>query len=120
VTIHPVPRPGEKPDHVAIGGKRYVYSLASLDCVATIIDENLRPSPLGQHSPALDQARLSPNLSRGKQPTRFELGINLQDREGAGAHLQAETTTAPVRSLGARRRQQNAGAAAFEPVRRGS
>jgi hypothetical protein len=41
VRIHPVPRPGEKPDDVAIGGKTYVYSLASLDCVATIIDENL-------------------------------------------------------------------------------
>ncbi len=42
--IHPVLRPGEKPDHVAIGWKTYVYSLASLDCLATIIDENLRPS----------------------------------------------------------------------------
>ena len=42
VRIHPLPRPGEKLDHVAIGGKTYVYSLASLDCVATIIDENLR------------------------------------------------------------------------------
>ncbi len=44
VRIHPVRPPGEKPDHVAIGWKTYVYSLASLDCVATIIDENLRPS----------------------------------------------------------------------------
>jgi len=44
VRIHPALRPGEKPDHVAIGWKTYVYSLASLDCVATIIDENLRRS----------------------------------------------------------------------------
>lgn len=44
VRIHPVRRPGEKPAHVAIGWKTYVYSLASLDCVATIIDENLRHS----------------------------------------------------------------------------
>lgn len=44
VTLYPVPRPGEQPDHVAIGWKTYVYSLASLDCLATIIDENLRPS----------------------------------------------------------------------------
>ena len=43
VTMYPVPWPGEKPDHVAIGWKTYVYSLASLDCLATIIDENLRP-----------------------------------------------------------------------------
>jgi len=41
VRIHAATRPGEKPDHVAIGWKTYVYSLASLDCVATIIDENL-------------------------------------------------------------------------------
>jgi hypothetical protein len=41
VTIHPVPRPGEKPNHVAMGWRTYVYSLASLDCLATIIDENL-------------------------------------------------------------------------------
>jgi hypothetical protein len=31
-------------DHVALGWKTYVYSLAGLDCVATIIDENLRAS----------------------------------------------------------------------------
>ena len=41
VAIHAVPQQGSKPDHVAIGRKTYVYSLASLDCVATIIDENL-------------------------------------------------------------------------------
>lgn len=45
VTIHPVPPPGEKPNHVATGWKTYVYSLASLDCVATIIDENLGLRP---------------------------------------------------------------------------
>ena len=44
VRIHPISRPGRKPDNVAIGWKTYVYSLASLDCVATILDENLRPS----------------------------------------------------------------------------
>ena len=42
VTIHPVTPPDARPDHVAIGLKTYVYSLGSLDCVATIIDENLR------------------------------------------------------------------------------
>jgi hypothetical protein len=41
VTIHLAPRPGQKPDHVALGWKTYVYSLASLDCLATVIDENL-------------------------------------------------------------------------------
>jgi hypothetical protein len=44
VRIHSVAPPGANPDHVAIGWKTYVYSLASLDCVATIIDENLRAS----------------------------------------------------------------------------
>jgi hypothetical protein len=41
VTMHAVPPPGAKPDHVAIGWKTYVYSLASLHSVAAIIDENL-------------------------------------------------------------------------------
>ena len=44
VTVYQAPRPDEKPCYVAIDWKTYVYSLASLDCVATIIDENLRPS----------------------------------------------------------------------------
>jgi hypothetical protein len=41
VEIFPMTRPGERPDHVAIGWKTYVYSLASLDCLATVIEENL-------------------------------------------------------------------------------
>ena len=41
VEIFPVPAPGERPDNVAVGWKTYVYSLASLDCLATIIEENL-------------------------------------------------------------------------------
>ncbi|HSE93128.1 MAG TPA: hypothetical protein VLF19_07465 [Methylomirabilota bacterium] len=43
VAIHPVPRPGEPEDHVAIGWRSYVASIARLDCLATIIDENLAP-----------------------------------------------------------------------------
>src|SRR3989442_10732184 len=42
VEIFPAPLPGERPDHVAIGWKTYVYSLASLDFLATVIEENLR------------------------------------------------------------------------------
>ena len=41
VTIHPATRPGARPDHVAIAWKTYVYSLATLDCLAAIIDDNL-------------------------------------------------------------------------------
>jgi hypothetical protein len=41
VAIFPVARPGERPDHVAIGWKSYVASLADLDCLATVLDENL-------------------------------------------------------------------------------
>jgi hypothetical protein len=41
VEVLPMTRPGERPDHVAIGWKTYVYSLASLDCLAAVIDENL-------------------------------------------------------------------------------
>jgi len=45
VTIYALPRPGEAPDHVAIGWKTYVYSLAGLDCLATVIEENLGRRP---------------------------------------------------------------------------
>jgi len=41
VTIYPEPPPDGRPDHVAVGWKTYVYSLATLDCLATVIDENL-------------------------------------------------------------------------------
>jgi hypothetical protein len=52
VAIHPVPRPGERPDHVAIAWKTYVASLADLDALSTILEENLaarpeRPQPEG-------------------------------------------------------------------------
>lgn len=36
--------PGEEQDHVAVESKSYVYSLPSVDCLARIIDENLRPA----------------------------------------------------------------------------
>lgn len=42
VEIFPVTPPGERPDHVAIGWKTYVYSLPTLDCLATVLDANLR------------------------------------------------------------------------------
>jgi len=41
VEIFPMPRPGERPDHVAVGWKTYVYSIGSIECLATVIDENL-------------------------------------------------------------------------------
>jgi hypothetical protein len=41
VTVYPVPPPGERPCHVAVGWKTYVTSLARLDCLARIIEENL-------------------------------------------------------------------------------
>jgi hypothetical protein len=41
VTIHPATRPGERPDHVAVGWKTYVMSLRDLDSLANVIDDNL-------------------------------------------------------------------------------
>jgi hypothetical protein len=41
VTIYPVPPPGERADSVAVGWRTYVYSLASLDCLARVIEDNL-------------------------------------------------------------------------------
>jgi len=45
VTIYPATPRGERPDHVAVGWKTYVYSLPTLDCLATVIDENLDDMP---------------------------------------------------------------------------
>jgi hypothetical protein len=45
VTFHSLPQPGERPDHVALGWKTYVYSLGSLPSLATIVDENLTEDP---------------------------------------------------------------------------
>ena len=53
VTIHRAPPPGGAPDHVAIGWKTYVYSLASLDCLAAVIEENLRAACPGRDTDAL-------------------------------------------------------------------
>jgi hypothetical protein len=41
VAIHLMPRGGARPDQVAVGWRTYVYSLPSLDALATIVDENL-------------------------------------------------------------------------------
>ena len=45
VTIYPATAPGARPDHVAVGWKTYVYALPTLDCLATVIDENLDAEP---------------------------------------------------------------------------
>jgi hypothetical protein len=46
VEIFPLGQPGEREDHVAVDWKTYVYSLGSLDCLATVIEENLGRSPV--------------------------------------------------------------------------
>jgi hypothetical protein len=43
--MFPLPLPGEPESHVAIGWRNYVYSIDELDCLATIVDENLTPKP---------------------------------------------------------------------------
>lgn len=45
VTIYPATPSGERPDHIAVGWKTYVYSLRTLECLATVIDENLDELP---------------------------------------------------------------------------
>src|SRR5439155_22633760 len=41
VRIYAATNPGERPDHVAMGWKTYVYSLPTLASLADVIDENL-------------------------------------------------------------------------------
>lgn len=45
VTFYAMPPPGEKPDHVALGWRTYVESLATLPYLAKLIDENLDDEP---------------------------------------------------------------------------
>lgn len=42
VTIFTMPRAGEPADNIAVGWHTYVDALAHLDCLAQILDENLR------------------------------------------------------------------------------
>jgi hypothetical protein len=42
VTLFPQPRAGERPDHVAVGWRSYVGTLDTLDCLAAIVDDNVR------------------------------------------------------------------------------
>ena len=51
VTIHRVPPDGERADHVAIGWRSYVYSLAALDCLAAVIEENLPAAARSARAP---------------------------------------------------------------------
>lgn len=44
VRLYAAPSPGRRGDAVAVGSKTYVYSLATLPDLATVIDENLRAS----------------------------------------------------------------------------
>jgi len=50
VRIYPISPPGAKPDTVAIDWKTYVYSLASLDCLASIVEDNLDRRPRDEES----------------------------------------------------------------------
>ncbi len=44
VDVYAAAGPGHRQDRVAVDWKTYVYSIGDLDCLSTIIDENLRTS----------------------------------------------------------------------------
>ena len=41
VRVYATPQPGERPDHVALAWKTYVYTLGTLPSLADVIDEQL-------------------------------------------------------------------------------
>jgi hypothetical protein len=41
LTVHALPPPGRRPDHIAIGWWSYVGSLSSIESLAAILDEHL-------------------------------------------------------------------------------
>jgi hypothetical protein len=45
LTVHAIPPPGRRLDHVAIGWHTYVGSVGSLEYLAAIMDEHLWPRP---------------------------------------------------------------------------
>ncbi|HEU5321894.1 MAG TPA: hypothetical protein VFX28_13895, partial [Methylomirabilota bacterium] len=51
VAIHAAPRPGERADRVAVGWRTYVYALPTLDCLARVVEDNLRPPHRGRRAP---------------------------------------------------------------------
>jgi hypothetical protein len=57
VTIYPQPAPGERADQIAVGWKTYVYSLATLDCLARVIEENLGEPRASRPRPRARSAR---------------------------------------------------------------
>jgi len=61
VTIYPPARPRERTDEIAVGWKTYVYTLATLTCLAQIIEENLdAPLPAPTRTPRDRSGRRSP------------------------------------------------------------
>jgi hypothetical protein len=58
VTIYPPVRSGERADGVAVSWKTYVYTLATLTCLAQVIEENLdAPPPAPTRTPRGQSAR---------------------------------------------------------------
>lgn len=51
VDIYAEAAPGRRQDHVAVDWKTYVYSIGQLDCLATIIDDNLTTTPRTRSDP---------------------------------------------------------------------
>lgn len=45
LAFYAVPRPGEKADNVALGWKTYIGSIATLDCLAQVVDDHVTPAP---------------------------------------------------------------------------
>jgi hypothetical protein len=60
VMIYPMPAAGERSDQVAIAWKTYVYSLATLDCLARVIEENLDETRAPRRRRRARSARPSP------------------------------------------------------------
>ena len=69
VEILPVTPPGERPDHVAIGWRTYVYSLPALACLAAVIDENLGAGRAGPRRAGPRARRPRPRACSASRPS---------------------------------------------------
>jgi hypothetical protein len=60
VAMYSLPAAGERADQVAVAWKTYVYSLPTLDCLASVIEDNLDETPAPPATPPARSARPSP------------------------------------------------------------
>lgn len=69
LAFYAMPRPGERPDHVALGWRTYVGSLDALPCLAAVVDDNVavKASRSAEETPRVRAPRASRSAGPGRR-----------------------------------------------------